>query len=274
MAIAVASFVQESNDFSPVKTRYENFDLVWGKDALARHRSAFTELGGFLHILSGVNRRIQPLCAGWAVTAGRVRRTDYRRISTEFLTALSRLRRPEALLIALHGGQTAGGAPDVAGDLMRSAREILGPRIPIVVTLDLHANVTRLLVDSVTALVGYKTYPHIDLFETGITAANLLLRILDGHLNPVIAYFKLPLIVPAENMQTTSGPFGRLMRRALELERSGAAEVVSVFGVQPWLDVPEMGCSVVSVTNNEAVTGAHQVEDSPETSGGREPSSM
>ena len=73
-------------------------------------------------------------------------------------------------------------------------------------------------------------------------------------------YRKLPLIVPAENMQTTSGPFGDLILRAAELEQSGAACCVSIFGVQPWLDVPEMGCSTVSVTNNDPVAGQRQAD--------------
>jgi microcystin degradation protein MlrC len=109
-------------------------------------------------------------------------------------------------------------------------------------------------------LIGYKTYPHIDLFETGQTGAHLLLRILDGKLRPTMAFRKLPLIVPAENMQTAAGPFGRLMQQAVEWERAGEAEAVSVFGVQPWLDVPEMGCSVVSVTNGDMFAAVNQVD--------------
>ena len=116
------------------------------------------------------------------------------------------------------------------------------------------------MVESATILVGYKTYPHIDLFETGERATELLLQILAGRLSPAMRYCKLPLIVPAENMQTTSGPFGQLMLRAGELERSGAACCVSIFGVQPWLDVPEMGCSIVSVTNNDPGASQRQAD--------------
>jgi microcystin degradation protein MlrC len=260
MAIAVASFVQESNDFSPVKTRYEDFNLAWGKAALRRHQDAFTELGGFLKVLSAERRKVEALCAGWAVTAGSIRRQDYKRLATEFRTSLSSVSRPEALLIALHGGQTAESVPDVAGDFLLTARKLLGPRVPIVATLDLHANVTQRLVENATALVGYKTYPHVDLHESGLHAARLLLKILTGEVQPSISFRKLPLIVPAENMQTTSGPFGALMQEAIGYERAGTAEAVSVFGVQPWLDVPEMGGSVVSVTNGDPKSGKKQVD--------------
>jgi microcystin degradation protein MlrC len=105
------------------------------------------------------------------------------------------------------------------------------------------------MVGAASAIVGYQTYPHIDMFETGARAARLALRILSGEVRPAMAFRKLPLIVPAENMQTTSGPMHRLIERGRALEAAGDAEIVSIFGVQPWLDIPEMGCSAVVVTN-------------------------
>lgn len=260
MAIAVASIVQESNDFSPLKTRYEDFGLVFKKDVIRRHEGSFTEMGGFLSVLSRARRKVEPLCSGWAVTAGRMLRADYQRLAHAYLQKLAGVVRPQGLVLALHGAQTAQSTHDVAGHLLSASRKILGPHVPIVATLDLHANVTRLMVESATILVGYKTYPHIDLFETGERATELLLQILAGRLSPAMRYCKLPLIVPAENMQTTSGPFGQLMLRAGELERSGAACCVSIFGVQPWLDVPEMGCSIVSVTNNDPGASQRQAD--------------
>jgi microcystin degradation protein MlrC len=261
LAIAVASIVQESNDFSPCKTRYEDFQLVFDREVIQRHKGALTEMGGFLNVLLPARDKVQPICSGWAVTAGRVVRRDYQRIAAEFLDRLSAVRRPQALLIALHGAQTADFNHDVAGDLLKASRKLLGSEVPIVATLDLHANVTRAMIESATALVGYRTYPHIDMFQTGQRAATLLLRILAGTLKPVMCGRKLPLIVPAENMQTTSGPFGNLMRRAEALEQSGAAVSVSLFGVQPWLDVPEMGCSVVALTHGDAAAGQRIVDE-------------
>ena len=261
MAIAVASIVQESNDFSPLKTRYEDFALVFGREVIRRHKGALTEMGGFLNVLRSARSRVEPICSGWAVTGGRIVRRDYERMTAEYLHRLSAVRQPQALLIALHGAQTANSSHDVAGDLLKASRRVLGPEVPIVATLDLHANVTQVMVDSASALIGYHTYPHIDMFQTGQRAATLLLRILAGTLKPVMCARKLPLIVPAENMQTTSGPFGHLMRRAEALEQSGAAVSVSVFGVQPWLDVPEMGCSVVAVTHVDATAGQRIVDE-------------
>ena len=250
MSVAIAGIVQESNTFSPVKTRYADFDPVFGAAVLERHRGKATELGGFIRVLDEARARIAPVCAAWAVTAGRMLRRDYRRLADEFAAHLARVPRPDGLLLALHGAQTAEGVDDVEGALLARARQVLGPSLPIVVSLDLHANVTCALATHATAIVGYHTYPHVDLYETGIRAGRLMMQILWGETKPTIAFRKLPMIVPAENMQTTRGPMQRLIARAEEWEQKGRALAVSVYGVQPWLDIEEMGCSVVAVAND------------------------
>ena len=251
MAIAIASILQESNTFSPVKTHYEDFSAVFGQPALERHEGNLTEMGGFIHVLRTAGIPIEPICAAWAITANRMLRTDFRRLVSEFAETLKKAKRPEALLFAMHGAQTAEGVDDVEGHLLSTARKVLGDAIPIVVTLDLHANVTAKMVKLADAIAGYHTYPHVDMYETGAKAARLALRILSGEVKPVTAFRKLPLIVPAENMQTTRGPMHRLIERARSLEKAGKAAAVSVFGVQPWLDIKEMGGSVVVVGNGD-----------------------
>ena len=252
MAIAIASLLQESNTFSPVKTRYEDFFPVFGSAARERHQGKGTEMGGFIAGLSRAKRRIEPVGAAMAITAGRLIRADLERLAGEFAARLEGIERPEALLVALHGALAAEREDDGDGYLLAQFRRALGPGVPIVATLDLHANVTRRMAENADAIMGYRTYPHIDFEETGERAAALCLRILDGSLRPRIGFAKLPLIVPAENMQTTSGPMCRLFARATELENAGAA-AVSIFGVQPWLDIEEMGCSVVVVQNEDVV---------------------
>jgi microcystin degradation protein MlrC len=252
MRVAVASIIQESNTFSPVRTRFEDFSPVFGRDVLARHEGRETEMGGFIDVLRRARCQVQPVCAAWAITAGAMLRKDFSKLVARFEEELIRASRPEALLFALHGAQAAQGCDDVAGYLLRKARLLLGPDVPIVTTLDLHANVTQLLVSQSTAVVGYHTYPHIDMFECGVKAAKLALKIVACKVKPTIAFRKIPMIVPAENMQTTSGPFHDLMARAARWEETGEVEAASVFGVQPWLDVNEMGCGVVVVTNGDA----------------------
>ncbi len=251
MPIAIASILQEANTFSPVMTRYEDFTPVFGKAALERHRGKMTEMGGFIETLTKARKQIAPVCAAWAITANRLLRDDFERLVNDFCSHLAAAGKPEGLLLAMHGAQTAEGADDVEGHVLGRAREILGPDIPIVLTLDLHANVTRAMVERATAIVGYHTYPHIDMYEVGQKAAKLMLRTISGKVRPSMSWRKLPLIVNAENQQTSRGPARRLFARAEALESAGKAEAISIFAVQPWMDIEEMGSAVVAVTNGD-----------------------
>src|SRR5204863_3647980 len=129
-----------------------------------------------------------------------------------------------------------------------------------VATLDLHANVTRQMVEQAGALIGYHTAPHIDLYETGQRAMRLLSRMVRGMARPVAALRRLPMIVPAENGRTTEGPYAEAMDRAIELMRRPGVLDISVFSVQPWLDVEDVGCSVL-VNTDRNVRLAEQLAD-------------
>ncbi len=258
MAVAIASMLQEANTFSPVMTRYEDFTPVFGRAALERHQGKMTEMGGFIEVLTKGRKQIAPVCAAWAITANRLVRADFDRLMNEFAGSLAAAGKLEGLLLAMHGSQTAEGCDDVEGHVLGLAREILGSDIPIVLTLDLHANVTRAMIERATAIVGYHTYPHVDMYETGQKAARLMLGALSGKIRPTMAWRKIPLIVNAENQQTSSGPARRLFARAQALEKSGNAEAVSIFPVQPWMDIDEMGGAVVAVTNGNAKAADRQ----------------
>lgn len=242
--------LQESNTFSPVFTRYKDFSPVYGQAAYQRHAGKFTEMGGFIDVLSKARVEIIPVCAAWAITANRLVRADFERLAGEFSAALSKTR-PDALLLAMHGAQTAEGEDDVEGHMLQRARSIMGPVKPIIMTLDLHANITAAMVERTSAIIGYHTYPHVDMFETGQKAARLMLRTIRGEVQPAMAFRKLPLILPAENCQTHRGPMHKLIRAAERLEQRAESEAVSIFPVQPWMDIEEMGCAVVAVTNGD-----------------------
>jgi len=252
MRVPIASMMQESNTFSPVMTRYEDFNPVFGPAALERHQGRLTEMGGFLAVLEAAGKSAAPICAAWSITANRLVRRDFERLADEFASHLAAIPDPEGLLLSMHGAQTAEGEDDVEGHILKRARAVLGPDLPIVMTLDLHANITRTMVENATAICGYHTYPHVDMFEIGQKAARILLRTLEGKSRPTMAWRKLPLIVNAENQQTAHGPAQRLFAHAEELERTGAAEAVSIFPVQPWMDIEEMGSAVVVVTNGDS----------------------
>jgi microcystin degradation protein MlrC len=259
LSIAIASILQESNTFSPVMTRYADFSPVFGQQAFARHDGKLTEMGGFIDVLKAARVPMVPVCAAWAITANRLDRAGYQQLVQAFERHLRRAK-TNALLLAMHGAQTAAGEDDVEGAVLGIAREVLGPDKPIVLTLDLHANITGRMVALANAIIGYHTYPHVDMFEVGQKAARLMLRILRGEVRPRTAYRKLPLIIQAENSQTTSGPMHRLISAARALERNGRAEAVSIFPVQPWMDIAEMGCAVVAVTDGDLSAAQRQAD--------------
>lgn len=260
MRIGIASLLQESNTFSPVSTHYEDFQPVFGQAVLERHAGKLTEMGGFIDVLSEAGVTVVPFCAAWAITANRLKRADFARLMDRLDQEIANSG-IDALLFAMHGAQTAEGEDDVEGAILKRVRSHLGPDSPIGVTLDLHANITAAMVSHASFIVGYHTYPHIDMYETGKKAASLLLRTMAGEIAPVMAYRKLPLIIPPENCSTTSGPMSRLIRAAQGREETGTALAMSIFPVQPWLDIREMGCATVAVVDGNARKAQKYADD-------------
>jgi microcystin degradation protein MlrC len=155
------------------------------------------------------------------------------------------------VFLALHGAMVAEGYEDATGEVLRALRAEIGPDLPLVGTLDLHANVTRRMVNQAAVLVGYHTVPHIDLYETGQRGIELLLAAIQGHAQPVTALRRLPMLLPAENGRTTDGPCAEVMEQVRALEKRPGILDVSVFSVQPWLDVHDVGCSVVVIADGD-----------------------
>ena len=147
----------------------------------------------------------------------------------------------------------------MTGKIVEAARRVLGEK-PLVVTLDLHANLTAKMVRAADAIIGYQTYPHTDMYPTGVAAAELLLRALREEIRPVTAFKKLPLIVGAENMQTTAGPMKQVFDSGYNSRDRGEVLSVSAFGVQPWLDVEEMGCATLAVADSNQEAAARRAE--------------
>jgi microcystin degradation protein MlrC len=140
--------------------------------------------------------------------------------------------------------------PDVEGHLLAAMRACVGPGLPIVVTLDHHANVTRAMVESADAITAYRPCPHGDMRETGRRGARMLLAMLRGQLRPTTAFRKIPLVTPCEHFLTAKPPMKTWFDMARELTTQADVAEALPFAVQPWMDVPEFGWSAVVVTNN------------------------
>ncbi|MEF3305950.1 M81 family metallopeptidase [Paenibacillus sp. GYB003] len=249
MKIAIGGLIQESNTFSESRSELSDFRNYYFKlgGELLEPQQADNELAGFLQAAAaeGPDVELAPTLFTQAVSSGPVpRRTldDLKRLLSERLDAIGGC---DGVLFSLHGAWVAEDNDDADEEIVRLIRSRVGPDVPIVATLDSHANVTRGIVRLVDGIVGYRTFPHTDYAETGRRAARLLFRIVRGETKPHLRMKKVPMIVPAERHETSRGPMAELWAEALAGERDGRSGLASLFLVQPWLDVAEMGCSVV-----------------------------
>ena len=255
MRIALAGFVQESNSFSPVPGSWLHFgpgQVLRGQELFDRLAGTRSEVGGVLDAARQLGIDVVPvLLASASASAGPMRGDVFATILGELQARLRDACPVDGVLLVLHGAMVAEGHDDATGEILRAVRIDMGPRAPLVATLDLHANVTGQMVDQATALVGYHTAPHIDMYETGQRALALLHRVLAGAARPVSALRRLPMLLPAENGRTTEGPYAEVMNQALMLARQPGVLDISVFSVQPWLDLHEVGCSVLVTTDGD-----------------------
>lgn len=247
--VAVASFMQESNTFAPGQSTLDDFTIHLGEAAEAHTRGTNSELAGALETLRGAGAEAHPLLFAWAMPAASLRHADYVRLREQLIEGIRR--QPwDAVVLALHGAMATTEEPDADGATIAAVRTVIGEEVPLVACLDLHANVTRRMVASATTVIGYHTDPHVDQAATGARAARLALDTAAGRIRPVTALAKRPMIVPAETMNTTTGPLAGVRRRLDSDDGLGLLDG-SLFPVQPWLDVPELGFGVLVTTDGD-----------------------
>jgi microcystin degradation protein MlrC len=254
MRLALFLMGQETDTFNPSPTTLEDFDafgIYEGNEILDKLHANGT-VGGFINAVdaSDVAIEIVPLTRGWAGCGGRITIENLRYFEDRLRRGLESAGRIDGLAMHLHGACAAEGVDDVEGRLLAICREVLGLRVPIVLTLDHHANVSRAMVDLSDAIVGYRTHPH-DPLETAEASTRLLIRIAAGQVTPTIAWRKLRMISHQEQYLTSRGPMKVWFDRARTLERDPRVLSISTFPVQPWLDAEEGGWSTVAVTDGD-----------------------
>lgn len=264
MHIAIGIFAHEANTFSPRPTGLDGFGgrkLQRGDEMLADVSEAKTELSGALSVLTPVSEcRISPLLAASAMSGGPVEQPVFNELLEELLSRLEASLPVDGVLLVLHGAMMAEDTPDATGEILKRTRKLVGPDLPVVGTLDLHANLTNRMVIEATALVGYQTAPHVDMYQAGIRAAELLLGTIRGEISPTMALVRLPMILPPENSTHNWGPLADVISQAQELESDGTILHGSIYPVQPWMDTEDMASSVLVVTDNGETAAKEQAE--------------
>lgn len=255
MRIVIGSFVQESQFFSPVKGTWQHFgpeQIARGPAMLDVAAGTRSEVAGAMDVATQRGAQLVPLLRAKASSSSApIAREVYETIRDELLARLQHaMNEPiHGVLMVMHGAMSAEGYDDATGDVLQRARQIIGPRAPLVATLDLHANITRLMCEAADGLVGYLTFPHVDQYETGARGMQLLLDAASGTVKPATVMAKLPMIIPAENAQTTNGVIHDLLQAAQAHLKAPGILDISIFPMQPWMDVPEAGCAVVVVAD-------------------------
>lgn len=245
---------QEVSSFNPLPSQYEDF-LIERGDAMLGHRGLNTEIGGALSVFDArSDLAAVPAIGARAGSAGLLSATGWARLRQEVLDAVRDAARDvDAVYASLHGAMGAEGELDPEGDLLAEIREILGPEVPVVISLDLHGILTDRMLRQVNGLTLYHTYPHVDFADTGARAARLLLRILDHGTRPAIARVVVPALVRGNELITAQGVYGDIIRECQRIERDGTALAAGMMIGNPFTDVPEL-CSQALVVAEDAAT--------------------
>uniref|UniRef100_UPI00262AE0CA M81 family metallopeptidase n=1 Tax=Pseudomonas sp. TaxID=306 RepID=UPI00262AE0CA len=227
--VLTAEFMHESNTFSAHKTGLPEFrreTLMLGEEAIKRRGRSNTGLAGALSCAAEFGWDMKHVVSAWSEPAGPVTVEAF-----EYLVGLiveaAKAQTFDGILLCLHGAMVAEHSDDGDGEILARLRAVVGPDLPIAMTMDLHANVSERMCELAQILVSYKTYPHIDLRETACHAGNLLQRTMKGEIKPRTLRIHLPMLEEANGGRTDVGPMiERIAKaRAWEAEQEGAFAV-------------------------------------------------
>jgi microcystin degradation protein MlrC len=250
--IMIGSFSHETNTFNPNRTGVDAFkrSAQYGDEVWKRERGC---IGGFMEALgkSGLDVETVGSVAAWA-DGGMVSDEAFEWGLGIMLDILEK-KPSDAVYLNLHGAGATDSHPDLEGDLIERIRKKVGPGVPIMITVDLHATLTPLWAKAADAVSVYRTYPHVDTQECGREIAWTMVKTLRGELRPVCAVKKIPLLIgPPLNVLPTEMPMKLTYDRAREMERTlfGALIACPAQGFMQQ-DVPDCGAGAVVTVNRD-----------------------
>jgi microcystin degradation protein MlrC len=257
--ILAGGIAQESHSFNPVLTGRDSFTITEGADAVARARGTNSTLGGIIAAADAGGAEVTVPLLFRAQSGGPVEDAVFDEVKDAMLHA-ARRGDFDAIALPLHGGMLTPKLADPEGVLVQELRAIVRPKVPITVAFDLHAHVTAELLQACDLLAGYLTNPHSDQGDTGRRAGAAALAMLDGTLDPVLAWAHLPMLTLG-NDRTDEEPLLSLHARAREAVHAGRVYDASIFNAQQFLDVPGLGQVVMAYGNRDAAGAEKLVGD-------------
>jgi len=224
--IAVGGFQHETNTFAPLKASWADFEradawppFVRGPQLIEAVEGFNIPIAGAVLALQGLGHELVPLCWCSAPPSSYVEREAYEKVAGWTIEDLQAHGPVDAVYLDLHGAMVAEHFEDGEGELLRRVRAVIGERVPLVASLDYHTNMTPGMVRHASAMVGYRTYPHIDMAETGGRAARLLDRMLKDHRPLHKAYRQLDFLIPLVWQCTLMEPAKGIFELIGEIER-------------------------------------------------------
>ena len=249
--IAIGGFQHETNTFAPSLATLEDFEaggpwpeLTTGPGLADRVRGMNLSIAGFIDEAERAGHRLLPTTWGATSPSSYVTEHAYEHIAGLILDGLRGARPFDAVYLCLHGAMVTEHLEDGEGELLRRVRALVGEDLPVVASLDFHSNTTPEMVENANALVGYRTYPHIDMAETGRRTALHLDGLLGGSGAVHKAFRQLPFIIPITWQCTTSEPMQSIMEMRDELEGGAGVESLTVTAGFPAADIHHCGPSV------------------------------
>ncbi len=259
MRLVIAMMKHETNTFSPVKTdwqRFRDWGAYLGPEARRAYEGTGMPIGAYLELAREIGAEVVTPVAAEAMPSGPVAAEAYELMSSAILDAVRQ--GCDAAMLDLHGAMVAATTPDGEGTLLERIRAV-APGLPIAVTCDLHANLTERMMRHSTALIGYKTYPHVDMYAVGEQVGRILLRAMKGEIRPVMGWARRPLLAQTLRMGTDDEPMKTLIALARAEEERGML-AATVFGGFPLADFADAGMSAICVADGDAAAARAAAE--------------
>ncbi len=270
--IAFARIAQESNSLSPVATTIADFETAHYLEGQALLDAATrgpevpgffkrAELAGFISSVRERSGEIEPvpLLSAWASSGGPLSKECFEILEERIVAQLRAAGPVDGMYFCLHGAMGVRGIADPESRLLRAARSVIGGA-PLIVSHDLHGNVTPARVGAADALIAYQTNPHRDHAKIGAKAGRIAIGTVLGEIKPAMAWRTLPMILGGGKTIDFLAPMRAVFRRMRRAER-GEALAASTFMVHPWNDDPGLGWSTVVVTDNDHAAADRLAEE-------------
>ena len=246
----VAQIKHETNTFSPIPTPYEAFGHgkgpLYGEDAKRALAGTNTPFAAFLDVAAREGADAVTPVAAESWPSNRASRATFERLVQPLEAAVGA--GCDAVLLDLHGAMVVEDADDAEGEILARVRRI-APGVPVAVAFDYHTNLSPQIVANATVITGYKTYPHVDMYQTGRSAGEILARALRGEIEPVMAWGWLPLVPSIMRHAPEDGPSGDIVALAREAERDARVLAATLLPAFAHADTPYTGCSAVVVAD-------------------------